>query len=47
MPCSWCHRPTAKRFVVGDDLENPRPYHKLCYSRMMERAMIEFYTRKR
>ena len=45
--CAGCGRVCHTRFVIADDLENPQPYHKVCYERMIMAAMIEFYTRKK
>lgn len=46
LPCRRCGRWTRTRFVIADDIENPMPYHKTCYSRLMIDVMIELAKRK-
>ena len=40
--CLRCGKPTNKLFVVGDDLENPRPYHKDCIEKLTALAEIKW-----
>lgn len=39
--CRWCGKPTTEWFVIGDDLENPKPYHKDCLEAMKIEILIE------
>ena len=47
--CRWCGKPTNKKFVIADDLENPKPYHKECVQLMILEAIggeSEFWKEK-
>lgn len=35
-----------KNYIIADDLENPRPYHKKCMEQMMLEVMIQLYIPK-
>lgn len=41
--CRWCNktRKPIKYYVIADDLENPKPYHKICLNKMYFKAMLE------
>lgn len=46
LPCRYCKRKTRTRFVIADDLENPKPFHKKCHEKLMMEVMIELALRK-
>jgi len=39
--CIWCKKPTNTFFIIADDIENPKPYHKECIQEMLIQALIK------
>lgn len=46
--CRWCNKTTGKIafFIVADDMENPKPYHKECVDEMAYDALTALYKIK-
>lgn len=40
-PCRWCGNLTNEFYVIADDLENPKPYHKDCINQMFIKALTD------
>lgn len=46
--CRYCgkSRVPMKLYIIADDMENPRPYHKKCMDKMMMEVIMEMGERK-
>jgi len=42
--CRWCGKGgKLKWYIIADDMENPKPYHKKCIEKMKIEAMFALY----
>ena len=40
MKCRYCGKQTKKLYIIADDLEHPKPYHKKCYDKLIMDCFI-------
>ena len=44
MKCRGCGKSTVKRYIIADDLENPKPYHKHCIDKLLIEVYLENFN---
>jgi len=45
--CCYCGKGgKLKYYIIADDLENPRPYHKKCIEKMKLESLLALYKIK-
>lgn len=42
--CRWCKKGgNLKYYIIADDMENPKPYHKTCIEKMKMEALTALW----